>query len=83
MQRQRTSIKRQSTLQKKKSNVVKDTNSKKSETEKVKKATKDMTPDEYLQMKRETEKGNTFYLKAKEATTLEEDKVLKEYMNAQ
>ena len=34
-------------------------------------------------MKRETEKGNTFYLKAKEYTNMEEDKVFKEYMNPQ
>ena len=81
MQRQRTSVKKQNTV--KKQNAQKVNEPKKVEAEKKKKSTKDMTPDEYLQMKRETEKGNTFYLKAKEATTLEEDKVLKEYMNPQ
>jgi len=45
--------------------------------------TKDMTSEEFIQFKRNTEKGNTFYLKAKEAIELEEQKIKKSFMNPQ
>lgn len=39
--------------------------------------------DKYFEMKRNTEIGNTYYLKAKEHTEAEEQKIIKSYLNAQ
>ena len=44
---------------------------------------KPMSADEFLEMKRMTEKGNTYFLKATEAVEQEEIKVKQTFMNPQ
>lgn len=42
-----------------------------------------LTPDEFLNQKRMTEKGNTYFLKATEAVEVEEQRVKASFMNPQ
>ena len=42
-----------------------------------------LTADEFLEEKRKTEKGNTYFVKATEAVELEEMRVKMSFMNAQ
>ena len=52
-----------------------------SDEEKQSKPKKALTSDEFIAEKRKTEKGNTYYLKAKEAVDLDEIRIKQAFMN--
>ena len=49
----------------------------------VKKPTKVLTSEEFIAEKRKTEKGNTYFLKAKEAVDQDEIRIKQAFMNPQ